>query len=51
MTELALHDYRTGDFIRHASLPEYLASLQAAETDGGRGVIEIDGRSYFVLFA
>ena len=43
-----LHDYGTGAFLRPATAAEQAASLEAAEVDGGAGVIEIDGRSVYV---
>lgn len=43
-----LVDYRTGETIRPATEEERKASLAAAEQDGGRGVIEVDGRSVYV---
>lgn len=42
-----LYDYRTADYIRPATAAELAASIEAAETDGGAGVIEIDGRSVY----
>ena len=43
-----LTDYQTGETIRRATPSERSASLAAAETDGGSGVIKVDGRSCFV---
>lgn len=44
-----LHDYRTGDRLRRATLEEQRASLEAARHDGGRGVFELDdGRHVYV---
>lgn len=37
-----LYDYLTGDYIREATEAETLASREAAESDGGAGVILID---------
>ncbi len=45
----SLHDYRSGDFIRVASPAELKASKEAAEHDGGAGVIEVDGRACYVV--
>jgi hypothetical protein len=42
-----LHDYTTGDVIRPATAEELAASETAAESDGGAGVIEVDGRSVY----
>lgn len=36
-----LYDYTTGDYIRNATAAEAAASEQAAEYDGGAGVILI----------
>lgn len=43
-----LCDYQTGEDIRPATREEHDASVVAAETDGGVGVIEVDGRSVYV---
>lgn len=43
-----LCDYRTGTTLRRATATECAASLAAAQRDGGRGVIEIDGRACYV---
>ena len=43
-----LCDYKTGDLIRPAKAEEQAASRAAAERDGGRGVIEVDGRRCYV---
>jgi len=44
-----LIDYRTGDVIREATQAEYEASVDAAQYDGGAGVIGVDGRSCYVI--
>lgn len=44
-----LYDYKTGAFIRQATPEEYSASVAAAQADDGRGVIEISGRSVYVV--
>ena len=44
----SLHDYKSGEFIRFATLPELSASIEAGESDGGRGVISVDGRLCYV---
>jgi len=44
----SLHDYKTGEFIRFATLAELSASIEAGQSDGGRGVISVDGRSCYV---
>ena len=44
-----LCDYRTGETIRHATADEACDSREAAEHDGGSGVIMIGGRSCYVL--
>jgi hypothetical protein len=40
-----LYNYKTGEFIRAATVNEALASEEAAKHDGGSGIItvEIDG--------
>ena len=43
-----LTDYRTGEDIRTASPAEVEASKAAAETDGGAGVILVDGVPCYV---
>lgn len=43
-----LCDYRTGDSIRAATADEQAESIAAAERDGGRGVIVVDGRAVYV---
>lgn len=43
-----LCDYQTGEVIRHATPAERAESLAAAERDGGRGAIEVDGRTCYV---
>lgn len=42
-----LHDYKTGEVIRPATAAELAASIEAAKTDGGAGVIVVDGRSVY----
>lgn len=42
-----LHDYKTGEAIRPATAAELAASIEAAKTDGGAGVITVDGRSCY----
>lgn len=44
-----LHDYQTGEPIRIATVTEYNASIEAAQSDGGAGVIDVDGRSCYVV--
>jgi len=44
----ALHDYQTGEYIRQATPDESAASLEAAQHDGGAGVILVAGRSCYV---
>jgi hypothetical protein len=44
----SLHDYQTGDALRPATEDELRSSINAAQRDGGAGVIEIDGRPCFV---
>jgi len=46
--EPSLHDYATGDYIREATAAELDESLEAECSDGGAGVIEIDGRAVYV---
>ena len=43
-----LHDYTTGDYIRPATAAEQAASVTDAESDGGAGVIDVDGRACYV---
>jgi hypothetical protein len=43
-----LMDYNTAETIRPATQSEQQASREAAETDGGAGVISVDGRSCYV---
>lgn len=40
----SLHDHRTGEYIRAATEAEMVASLDAAELDGGNGLIIVDDR-------
>lgn len=44
-----LMDYDTAESIRHATVNEYDASMEAAKHDGGVGVIVVDGRSCYVI--
>lgn len=44
-----LHDYRTGDYIRPATIEETADCINAARHDGGAGVILVDGRSCYVV--
>lgn len=37
-----LYDYQTGEWIRGATVAELRASVKAAKTDGGAGVILVD---------
>lgn len=46
--EMILHDYRTGEAIRLATIEGWQRCCAAAADDGGRGVIEIDERSVYV---
>lgn len=43
-----LRHYGTGEVIREATLEEMARSIEAAETDGGAGVIDVDGASCYV---
>ena len=43
-----LYDYQTGDALRPATEDELRSSIDAAQQDGGAGVIEIDKRPCFV---
>ena len=43
----SLHDYKTGEYIRPATPAEIAASIEAAKTDGGAGVIVVEGRSCY----
>jgi hypothetical protein len=45
----SVHDYQTGDVLRPATEDELRSSIDAAQRDGGAGVIEIDGRLCFVI--
>lgn len=44
-----LHNYKTGEQIRNATSAELTASIDAAEHDGGTGVIVVDGVSCYVV--
>jgi hypothetical protein len=44
-----LHDYNTGEYIRTATQSETARSIAAAKTDGGAGVIDVDGRACYVV--
>jgi hypothetical protein len=48
MTPYALHDYKTGEYIRAATPDEAAASEAAAHCDGGAGVILVAGRPCYV---
>lgn len=43
-----LHNHKTGEAIRPATADELAASIEAARTDGGAGVIVVDGVSCYV---
>lgn len=44
-----LHDYKTGRYLRAATTAETLASIIAAESDGGVGAFDLrDGRTCYV---
>lgn len=45
---MMLCNYKTGETIRKATREEYEASVAAAESDGGRGAIEVDGVACYV---
>ena len=49
MSEPVLYDYATAVAIRNATDEELTESREAALTDGGSGVIDVDGRSCYVL--
>jgi len=56
MTESAastasLFDYHTAEDLGPATDAQVAASDAAAERDGGRGVIEVDGRSVYTQWA
>lgn len=42
-----LINYKTGETIRPATAAELSASIEAAKTDGGAGVIVVDGVSCY----
>jgi hypothetical protein len=44
-----LHNYKTGESIRNATPEELQASAEAAQHDGGSGVIVVDGQSCYVV--
>ena len=44
----SLHLYKTGEYLRPASAAELAQSLEAAKTDGGRGVYSVHGWSVYV---
>lgn len=44
-----LHDYDTGQPLRPATTDEARDSSEAAEVDGGAGVIRVNGRRCYVL--
>lgn len=46
-TTATLHNYKTGEAIRPATAAELAASIEAAKTDGGAGVIVVDGVSCY----
>ena len=48
-TAPVLCDYATGASLRNATVEELAASVEAAEHDGGAGVITVDGRDCYVL--
>ena len=43
-----LCDYETAETIRPATAEERAESIDAAQWDGGAGVIEVDGRTCYV---
>ncbi|MBP6572276.1 MAG: hypothetical protein KA226_12710 [Gemmatimonadales bacterium] len=47
-TTATLNNYRTGEILRAATADEIEASTEAAQRDGGAGVIEVDGVSCYV---
>ncbi len=49
LTEATLHDYETGAALRPATSGELAESIAAARTDGGAGVIRVDGRTAYVV--
>jgi hypothetical protein len=46
-TDHNLYDYDTAERLRPATPEELAASLEAAERDGGAGVIDLDGRRVY----
>lgn len=44
-----LHDRDTGEAIRPATAAELAASIEAAQTDGGAGIISVGGRRCYVM--
>ena len=45
----SLHDYRTGEYLRDATQAELEASIEAADMDGGAGVIDVGGRPCYAI--
>ena len=48
MSSSYLMDHQSGEMIRRATAAEETASIEAAKTDGGHGIIIVDGRNCFV---
>ena len=46
---IRVFDYLTGEIIREGTLSELTDSILAAKFDGGRGVINLDGRDVYVI--
>ena len=48
MSSSYLMDHQSGEMIRRATTAEETASIEAAKTDGGHGIIIVYGRNCFV---
>lgn len=48
-TKASLIDYDTGETIRAATEDELAESIEASKTDGGAGVILVDGRRCYAI--
>lgn len=46
---MELYNYETGELVRPATIDELRQSIAAAATDGGAGVITVDGVRCYAL--
>jgi hypothetical protein len=44
-----MYNYQTGEFVKYTTPQDYFRSRAQEEIDGGRGIIDYNGMSVFVV--